>query len=71
MELYVWEGVLTDWSSGMIVALAPDLRSAKAAVRKAHGYSSDTLEADLRTKPQVIRITEGMPARAWTVSGGG
>lgn len=71
MKLYVWEGVLTDWYSGMIVALAPDLRTAKAAARKAYGHPSDYLEQDLKSRPQVIRITDGMPAQAWTVSGGG
>lgn len=72
LKLYVWEGVLADWYSGMAVAIAPDLRAAKAAVRKAYGIKSDYLEQDLKTvRPQVIRITESTPAQAWTVSGGG
>lgn len=72
MKLYVWEGVLTDWTSGLIVALAPDLRAAKTAVRKAYGIpGSDRLEQDLKGKPQVIKITDSTPAQAWTVSGGG
>lgn len=70
MKLYVWEGVLTDWTSGMIVALAPDLRAAKTAIRKARGYHSDTLEQDLRTRPQVINITDSTQPQAWLVSGG-
>ena len=72
MKLYVWEGVPTDWYSGMIVALAPNLRATKAAARKAYGIpGSDYLEQDLKSKPQVIKITDDTPAQAWTVSGGG
>lgn len=74
LKLYVWEGILTDWYSGMAVAVAPDLRAAKNAVRKAHGQPSPWLESDLKTTaPVVIRLDQLDPATAlaWTVSGGG
>lgn len=71
MKLYVWEGALADYTGGIIVALAPDLRQAKIAARKAYRVPSDLLEADLRRAPQVVKITDGMPAQAWTVTGGG
>lgn len=71
LKLYVWEDALADWSSGIIVALAPDLRAAKAIVRKTHGSRSETIERDLRCPPRVIRITESTPAQAWLAWGGG
>jgi hypothetical protein len=71
MKLYVWEGALADWSGGLIVALAPDLRQAKIAARKAYGHPSAYLESDLRQHPTVIPATAGMPAVAFTCTGGG
>lgn len=70
MKLYVWEGALADYYGGLIVALAPDLRQAKIAARKAYGYKSDRLESDLKTKPDVYPVTDRMPAVAFTVDGG-
>jgi len=70
MKLYVWDGALADWYSGIIVALAPDLRQAKIAARKAYGISSSRLECDLKQPPQVIKITDATMVQAWTVSGG-
>jgi len=70
-KLYVWEDALADWSAGMIIALAPNLRAAKAAVRQAHSSRSDAIERDLRTAPKVIRITENTAPQAWLAWGGG
>ena len=41
MNIYIWEGALADWSGGLIVAIAPNLRAAKKAARKAYGLKSD------------------------------
>lgn len=75
MKLYIWEGALADWSGGIIVALAPDLRAAKIAARAAYaphpGMASAFLENDLSRAPRVVKIADGMPAQAWTVTGGG
>ena len=71
MNIYIWEGALADWSGGLIVALAPNLRAAKQAARKAYGLESDLLEQDLKQKPQVVKITETTEPQAWTCSGGG
>ena len=69
MKLYVWEGALASWSGGLVVALAPDLRQAKIAARKAHGSESPWLEADLKVKPQIFPAAEGSPAVAFTIWG--
>lgn len=73
LKLYVWDGpdILADYFSGMIVAIAPDLRAAKAAARKAYGSPSDYLESSLRQRPIVVRLDESTRPRAWCVSGGG
>jgi len=70
LKLYVWEDALADRYPGIIVALAPDLRTAKTAVRKAHGGPpSATVERDLRAAPKVIRVTPGTPPQAWLAWG--
>jgi len=48
LKLYVWEGVLTDWTSGMAVALASSPEEAKAQLIKAGVYehSWDGLKLD-------------------------
>ena len=71
MKLYIWEDVLHDYWPGMIVAIAPDLRSAKDAVRKAYG-SGPVLENDLKkVKPTVVDLSKNPKPKAWYVSGGG
>lgn len=70
MKLYVWEGALADYYGGLIVALAPNLRQAKIAARKAYGLSSASLESDLKEKPKIIPVTEDMESVAFTCSGG-
>ena len=34
MKLYVWRDVLTDWSSGVIVAMAHDVEEARQLARQ-------------------------------------
>ena len=71
MKIYVWEGDLSDYYPGLVIAVASNLRDAKNAVRKRYGIKSDYLESDLKQPPEVITITDDMPAMAWTQSGGG
>ena len=71
MKVYIWEEALSDYYPGLAVAVAPNLRAAKKAVRTAYGVKSDYLEQDLKQPPKVITITDDMPPVAWTVSGGG
>ena len=70
MKLYVWEGALASYYGGLVVALAPDLRQAKIAARKAYGYKSADLESDLKQRPKIYPATPGAPAVAFTCNGG-
>ncbi len=59
LRLYVWEGVLCDYTCGMIVALAPDLPTARRLVRsraaRGGGCFTDDIEDALKGRPQVCR----------------
>jgi hypothetical protein len=50
-KLYVWEDVLTDWSSGMMVAYARSLKEAREQIIKACGYNSDQVKRELAKAP--------------------
>ncbi len=63
LKLYVWEGVLTDYSSGMIVALAYNLKHARELVRKSCGA---WVAKDTHDRPMVHRTPT-----AYFVAGGG
>lgn len=71
MKLYVWEGdgVLTDYSNGMVVALAPDLESALNAVAKVADYAMNSFPTH---KPsEVIDLGEvAIEPKAWLTWGG-
>lgn len=67
MKLFVWEGVLCDYTCGVVVALAPDLETALAQYEKERGWWQEKLGApttaiDLEADPQ--------PA-IWSFNGGG
>lgn len=76
-KIYIWDGALADYTGGMVIAIAENLKAAKDAVRKdlgnpqpgCLGYSE--LEQDLMETPEVVRITETMRPRAWHCYGGG
>lgn len=57
LKLYVWEGVLKDWYPGMMVALAPDLKTARRLIEQKEQreapYSLDRLRVDLNRQPSV------------------
>lgn len=63
LKLYVWEDVLTDYTSGVMFALARTEEQARAAIKKACSYIP---EGDLVKKPKVVRKVEG-----FAVWGGG
>ncbi len=41
LKLFVWEDVLRDYTSGMMVALAHDVDEARALLRKELDYSNE------------------------------
>ena len=63
LKLFVWENVLTDYTSGCMFALAHDVKGARSAVLKACNYVP---ESDLAQEPKVIRSVKG-----YAVWGGG
>jgi hypothetical protein len=79
LNLYIWkgDGVLEDWYSGMIVAVAADLDAAKIAVRDAYDEDGSgcparyNLEASLAQPPEVTELSAGTEPRAWYVEGHG
>ena len=65
MKLYVWQDVLTDYTGGMIVALAPDLET---ALNMAEGI----IRADMGKVDPIVIDLDGTPEPAfWHVWGGG
>jgi hypothetical protein len=56
LKLFVWEGVLTDFSSGIMFALATDVEMARAEVLKACDY---VIEEDLAREPTAYEVPVG------------
>ncbi len=65
LRLYVWEGVLTDYTDGVMFALATSPESARKAILKQAG-DYDTVRKDLLSEPVVVKKTQG-----FAVWGGG
>lgn len=61
LKLYVWEDVLTDYTSGVIFALAENLTEAKRQVlKKTEKYSQDRIKKEMKyTKPKIVTDPEG------------
>lgn len=63
LKLYVWECVLTDYTSGIAFALAKSVEEARQAIydksEKEDGYVSSTLKSDIAGEPIVCETTEG------------
>ena len=69
LHLYVWEGVLTDYTSGVIFALAESEEKAREQVRKkyvSNGDSGSRIERDMAATP--LKLTR---PDAFAVWGGG
>ena len=71
MKLYVWQGdgVLQDYTSGMICALGNDLQEALTAVRASCDYCMGSFPNDRPSA--VIEIDANTKPQAWTCYGGG
>lgn len=72
MKLFIWigDGVLQDWTSGQIVALAPNLEEALKQVDEEMGYESDSFPRNEPT--QVIDLDDVKTQNeAWVTWGGG
>ncbi len=68
MKLFIWDGdgVLTDWSNGLIVVVAKDIENALKAIKEK--CNADGCFPSLPT--EVIELNEDTPARAWLCWGG-
>lgn len=66
LRLYVWEGVFTDYTSGMAAVLAFDVDHARRLLRKELGDLSGYMDEIDRKEPTSV----GRPA-AFFVAGGG
>jgi len=65
MKVFVWEGVLVDYTPGMMFAVAPTLEEARAELRKKSSYIPDD---DLNQQPEILDLSEPAAFLCW---GGG
>lgn len=73
LKLYVWEGVLTDYTSGVAFALAASVDEARDVIMQSEGEPSykeakyhGALWNDISSEPQVFEVSKG-----FAVWGGG
>src|SRR5690348_5914443 len=60
VRLYVWDGVLTDYSSGIAFAMAESEEEARRVIlEKAQDYEKDLLERDMAQPPTVYTEPAG------------
>lgn len=57
LKLYVWHDVLTDWTSGVMFALAKDARQARRLILAQE--DSPQVRRDLKAKPTVYKTPMG------------
>jgi hypothetical protein len=69
LNLYVWEDVLTDYTSGMVVAIAYSLEEAQETLDSSVRFSLEN-SGDLN-KPDIIELSPGRAAASWHCWGGG
>ena len=72
MKMFIWEGegVLQDYTSGMIVAIAADLPKALAAIEAKCDYCMDSFPKDSPTEIIELGPATAHP-NAWVCYGGG
>lgn len=72
MKLYIWEGdgVLQDYTSGMIVALAEDLEGALKAIETACNYCMNNFPNHKPSEVHDLGPVTAAP-KAWVCYGGG
>jgi hypothetical protein len=63
MKLFVWDGVLTDHTSGIMFAIAPSIEDARKQLRKHVGVDNDLVQ-----DPTVYRVDRRVNRAVW---GGG
>ncbi len=63
LKLFVWEGVLTDWSSGMVCVLAKDLEQAIQLIKEKDSTAASSMDMS------VVRVIE--KPEALVIWGGG
>lgn len=70
LKLYIWTGVLSDYTSGVAFALAYNITQARKLVlahyKKQTGYVNESLAHDLMKIKPIVKITP----TAYTLSGG-
>ena len=62
MKLYFWEGVLRDWTTGMMFAIASSAEEARAKLLEECSYIP---KEDLEIEPQVIELDKPFAALCW------
>jgi hypothetical protein len=67
MKMFIWNGVLTDWTSGMIAVYAESLEQAIEIVKKEICYSEEEFQEEIINNPPTIFDSPGLAA----ISGGG
>lgn len=58
-KLYVWNGVLQNWTSGSMIAYARSVKEARTIIMD-NGFDSETVRKDLKKEPDFI--IHGKPA---------
>ena len=56
MRLYVWDEVLTDYTDGIMFAVARSVEEARAAVLASGGEGMLSVERDLQIEPKVYEL---------------
>lgn len=64
LKLFVWEGVLIDYTDGIMFALAYDVEHARKIILKKNNL--DAVRRDIKNKPDIYRTPKG-----FAVYGGG
>jgi hypothetical protein len=67
-KLYVWENVLEDYTPGMMVALADNVKDAKRILKQ---IDPNIPEEDLARTPEIVDLSNPETIGAWVVWGGG
>lgn len=62
MKVFVWKGVLADYTSGMMVAIAPTVEEARDALLKECNYIP---EGDLNQQPEEYDLSEAAAFVCW------
>ena len=63
MKLYVWEGVLTDWTDGVMFALAESSDEAREVIKKKAAdvftFDCEDIAQELKGEPREVSQSEG------------